>query len=104
MNKLWLSAITAATLLLGATAANAGGDRHRHGDDNRWRSEYRQDRGHHHHHGRGHGYGHQRPVYYRPVPVYRPVYYHPVPVYQDYGPRGYYRGDSRIHGTISVGF
>lgn len=105
MKALWLSALTAALLLLG-NAAHAG-DHHRGGD---W------DRGHHngwdrhdHYDRRGRdcdewgryrsgGWGQHRDVYYRPV------YYSPAPVY--YGRvRGYDRRDEgEIHGSIRIGF
>ena len=101
MKKLWLSALTAATLVTGmsvGTAARADG----------W-------------HGHGHGHGHHRDryercddrryygpprhTYYRPYREVRevyyapPRYYAPAPVY--YGGRGYRNG---VSGSITVDF
>lgn len=111
MNKLWLSAITAACLLAG-NAAQAGDHGHGHDDWDRGHREYRHcddDRGWHRGWG-DRGYYHRPVVYVRPVVYSRPVYYERAyeerPVYYErpayYGSA--YGGDGEIHGTVSVGF
>ena len=101
MNKLWLSAITAACLLAGnaAHAGDHGGwhdnGRHRGWDNHR---EYRRcddDRWAH----RDHWHRYDRD--YRDVYYSRPVYYS-LPVYYERPARGYY--DDDFHGSISVNF
>lgn len=112
MKKLWLRALTAATLIAGVcfgTVALAG-DRHGGHYRNYDQREYR----HHNYHG-GHGHhrhhdhcGHRRD-YYRPYPVVREVYYAPEPRYYSepryYEPAPvYYGGRSGVSGSVTVHF
>lgn len=96
MKKLWLSALTAVTLLAGmsfGTAAWAGGHRDHgwHGGHDRW--EHCDDR-------RGGDWGHS--YYRRPYREIREVYYVPQPRY--YRPeRVYYDGYSRGYGGYDRG-
>lgn len=102
MKKLWLSALTTATLVAGMSLGTAAwaGDRHHHHhrDHDRW--EHYDHRGHghwkhhrHHHHYRP--YREVREVYYAP-----PRYYRPAPVYYPV----YGRDHGGVRGTISVDF
>lgn len=106
MNKLWLSALTTATLVTGlsfGTAARADGWHHgrdHHGGRGHDRWEHCDDRRYYGPPPRGYGYYQPyrkiREVYYEPAPRY----YRPAPVYYGYG--GY--SGSGVHGSISVGF
>jgi Ni/Co efflux regulator RcnB len=115
MKKLWLSAITAISLMAGSVAQ--AGDHGRHGgghdDWNRGHREYRHcddyDRGRHwggHHH----GYYHRPVVYMRPVVYSRPVYYERPSYYETayerpaYYGSAYGDGSGEIHGSVTVGF
>lgn len=108
MKKLWLSALTAVTLLAGTSFGTAAwaGDRHGHHRDHH-RYEHRDHGhrnhgyrgkgwGHHHHHGH-HAYREVRNVYYVPAPRY----YAPERVYYSGYGRGY---DSGVRGSITVDF
>ena len=109
MKKLWLRALTAATLIAGVsfgTVALAGdrhGGHHRSYDHREYdRHEYRHHNGHGHH--RHHGYHkHHRDGYYRPYPVVREVYYAPAPRYYEPAPV-YYGGRSGVSGSVTVHF
>lgn len=105
MKKLWLSTLTAVTLLAGmsfGTAAWAGGHNGwgDHGHRDRYeRCDDRRDFDRH----RGWGYRpyrEVREVYYAPAPRY----YRPAPVYYRGYDRGYDRYDDGIRGSISVNF
>lgn len=110
MNKLWLSAITAACVLAG-NAAQAG-DHGRHDDWDHGHREYRHcdnDRGHHWGwRGYDRGYYHRPVVYMRPVVYSRPVYYEERPAYYEERPAyygsAYGNGDGEVHGSVTVGF
>lgn len=101
MKKLWLSALTAATLVAGMSVGNAAwaGGRHGWHDHHHDRYERCDDR---RYYGPPRGWGYARPyrpvreVYYVPAPRYYPA---PAPVY--YGGRGYRSG---VSGSITVDF
>ncbi len=102
MKKLWLRALTAATLIAGVSFGTVAlaGDRHGgYGYDRGYdRHEYR----HHNYHQQRH-HKHHRHGYYRPYPVVREVYYAPAPRYYEPVPV-YYGGRSGVSGSVTVHF
>jgi len=105
MKKLWLSTLTAVTLLAGmsfGTAAWAHGRDGWGGRDNWHHDRYERcdDRDFGRHRGWQRPYREVRELYYAPAPRY----YRPAPVYYRGYDRGYDRYDDGIRGSISVNF
>jgi len=104
MKKLWLRALTAASLIAGVSFGTVAlaGDRHGGYDRDYGHREYRHHNYHGHHHGHYKRYGHGH-RYYRPYPVVREVYYAPAPRYYEPAPV-YYGGRSGVSGSVTVHF